>query len=49
MPETPAPPVLEWREYDTPAAGYVGWWEANGKVFAWLAEDGKITYAVDLI
>jgi hypothetical protein len=46
---TPETPILEWRDYNPPAAGYIGYWEANGKVFAWLAEDGTITYAVDLI
>lgn len=40
---------LQYRTYEQPAAGYVGWYEANNKVFAWVHEDGSLTYAVDLI
>lgn len=30
-------------------AGYLGYYEKDDKVWAWLAEDGTLTYAVDLI
>lgn len=31
------------------SAGYLGYYERDNKVWAWLGEDGSYTYAVDLI
>lgn len=40
---------LSYVAYDKPAAGYLGYYMREGKVWVWVAEDGKLTYAVDLI
>lgn len=31
------------------SAGYLGYYERDGKVWAWMDEYGHLTYAVDLI
>lgn len=40
---------LVYVEYSDKSFGWDGYWEANGKVFAWKGTDGDILYAVDLI
>lgn len=30
-------------------AGYLGYYQRDGKVWAWLSEEGQLTFAVDLI
>lgn len=40
--------LYDFSSYGTPDA-IIGWWDCNGKVFAWHCRDGSIVYAVDLI
>lgn len=40
---------LTYVSYDQPAAGYVGYYEKDGKVWAWVDENGDYTYSIDLL
>jgi hypothetical protein len=52
--EKALPPVVElvyvaYENAPEKKAGYLGYYEKDDKVWAWVDENGKFTYAVDLI
>lgn len=47
--QIPQTVTLSYVAYEQVAAGYVGYYIKDGKVWAWVDEAGELTYSVDLI